>query len=378
MQSLHIVPTIDNEASGPSYSVTRLCRALLSAGHSTQLAVLEPLPPGPGYEFATAFPYGTGPRRLGVSPKLRDWVAEEARSGDVRILHNHSLWMETNVYASAAARGTACKLVVSPRGTFASRALDRSGLVKKALWPLFVTRATRGVAAFHATAEHEYVDIRARGFRAPVAILPNGIDVPVEATTSRGGRRQLLFLGRIHAIKGIDRLLKAWAVLQDRHPDWDLVLAGPDEGRHQGEMERLAAELGLQRFAFVGPRYGEAKLAAYRSADLYVLPTLSENFGMTIAEALAAGTPVVTTRGAPWAGLEAERAGWWIEHGVEPLVAALDAAMGEPPEELNARGSRGRDWMLRDFSWDRIAADMADFYAWVAEGGSVPPFVKLD
>lgn len=378
MQSLHIVPTIDNEASGPSYSVTRLCRALDAAGHGTRLAVLEPMPSGPGCEFALAFPYGIGPRRLGISPKLRDWVRAEARSGRFRILHNHSLWMETNVYAAAAAKGTASKLVVSPRGTFASRALDRSGLVKKALWPLFIARATRGVAAFHATAGHEYADIRASGFEEPVAILPNGVDLPDALPKVHGSRRQLLFLGRIHAIKGIDQLLRAWATLQDRHPDWDLVLAGPDEAGHLARMERLADELRLQRYAFVGPRYGDDKLAAYRAADLYVLPTLSENFGMTIAEALAAGTPVVTTKGAPWAGLEAEQAGWWIDHGVDPLIAALDAAMSETPEQLETRGSRGRAWMARDFSWNRIAADMADFYAWLADGGSVPPFVKLD
>lgn len=378
MHSIHVVPTIDNEASGPSYCVTRLCQSLLAAGHPTRLGVLEPLPAGPGYEFATAFPYGGGPRRLGISPTLRDWVREEAHNGGIRILHNHSLWMETNVYAATAARGTACRLVVSPHGTFASRALNRSGLVKKALWPLFVSRATRGVAAFHATAWHEYADIRARGFREPVAILPNGVDVPEALPNVHGSRRQLLFLGRIHAIKGIDRLLSAWAALQDRHPDWDLVLAGPDEAGHLAKMERLAAELRLQRYAFVGPRYGDDKLAAYRAADLYVLPTLSENFGMTIAEALAAGTPVVTTKGAPWESLETERAGWWIDHGVEPLIAALDAAMSETPEQLETRGSRGRAWMARDFSWNRIAADMADFYAWLADGGSVPPFVKLD
>ncbi|MGX1308046.1 glycosyltransferase involved in cell wall biosynthesis [Amorphus suaedae] len=378
MQSIHVVPTIDNEASGPSYCVTRLCQSLLAAGHPTRLGVLDPLPPGPGYGFATAFPYGIGPRRLGISPSLRDWVRAEARSEGARILHNHSLWMETNVYAAAAARGTACRLVVSPHGTFASRALERSSLTKKALWPLFVTRATRGVAAFHATAEHEYADIRASGFRQPVAVLPNGIDLPEALPKAVAGRRQLLFLGRIHEIKGIDRLLRAWAVLQDRHPDWDLVLAGPDEGGHRADMERLAAELGLERHTFVGPLYGPDKLAAYRAAELYVLPTLSENFGMTVAEALAAGTPVVTTKGAPWSGLETEGAGWWIDHGVEPLVAVLDAAMSEPAELLARRGMNGRDWMARDFSWDRIATDMAAFYAWLADGGAIPPFVKLD
>jgi glycosyltransferase involved in cell wall biosynthesis len=127
-----------------------------------------------------------------------------------------------------------------------------------------------------------------------------------------------------------------------------------------------------------GPVAGDAKTAAYREADLFVLPTLNENFAISVAEALAAGTPVIATKGAPWHGLEREGCGWWIDHGVEPLVAALTKAMTMRPGVLQKMGAKGREWMARDFSWDRVARDMLDVYRWLASGGEVPSTVRLN
>ena len=99
--------------------------------------------------------------------------------------------------------------------------------------------------------------------------------------------------------------------------------------------------------------YGEAKVRAYRAASAFVLPTHSENFGMTVAEALAAGTPAIVTTGAPWEGLEQQGAGWWIQIGVDPLVACLTEVMALPPPRLSAMGQAGRAWMARDFHGSR-------------------------
>ena len=144
-------------------------------------------------------------------------------------------------------------------------------------------------------------------------------------------------------------------------------------------MRQLATTLRLPRVRFVGELTGKAKLDAYRSADLYVLPTKSENFGITVAEALAAGTPVVVTQGAPWAGLAEHGAGWWIEQGVTPLAIAMEDAMGRSRHELERMGARGRDWVARDFDWSRIATDMAAYYRWVCSGlraDDRPAFVR--
>ena len=135
--------------------------------------------------------------------------------------------------------------------------------------------------------------------------------------------RVVLSLGRIHPKKGLDRLVRAWAKVEAAHPDWRLRIVGPAELGHDAELRALAASLNLSRVSIEPAIYGEEKYTAFREADIFVLPTLNENFAMTVAESLAAGTPVISTKGAPWAGLEVERCGWWIDHGIEPLAAAL-------------------------------------------------------
>ena len=119
-----------------------------------------------------------------------------------------------------------------------------------------------------------------------------------------------------------------------------------------------------------------AKSSALYSADLLVLPSLNENFAMVVAEALAHGTPVISTKGAPWKGLVKYGCGWWIDHGVEPLAATLASAMAMSRLGLNSMGSRGREWMAREYSWDRIAADMTNVYRWCAGNGEMPDCVE--
>jgi glycosyltransferase involved in cell wall biosynthesis len=221
------------------------------------------------------------------------------------------------------------------------------------------------------------------GFKQPVAIIPNGIDIPEFAKKEPRGIRTLLFLGRLHPVKGIDVLLNAWAVVADRFPDWRLLVVGTDTGygKQDGyveEMKALAAKLKLTRMEFAEPLYGEAKLSAYRQADLFVLPTRSENFGITVAEALASGTPAIVTKGAPWQGLQTYRSGWWIDIGVDALVACLEVAMATSPDELAQRGINGRDWMMREFSWQDIGKKMQQTYQWLRKGGEHPPWVRMN
>ena len=378
MRVIHVVPAITEEASGPSYSVVRLCESLIETGMDVQLAALEWSSAPVSLPYLKTFPLGIGPRRLGVSPSMRKWLEAETDSGRVDLIHNHSLWMMPNVYSGRACRKGRCRLVVSPRGTLSAWALGRSALQKRIFWRLLQGPAVAGAACFHATAESEYDDIRRLGFRQPVCIIPNGIDLPRLEPKPSGPLRQLLFLGRLHPIKGVDILLRAWRAVEHRFPDWELHVAGPDNGGYLAEMQALAGQLRLERFVFRGPLYGDDKRRAYTEASLFVLPTHSENFGMTVAEALAAGTPAIVTRGAPWAGLAERRAGWWIDIGVDPLVACLEQALSTAPQRLAEMGLAGHEWMKRDFSWQRIGVQFLETYRWLLDGGKSPPWVRLD
>lgn len=376
MRIVQTVASISEEAAGPSYSVVRLCESLIAEGMDTELAVLDwtPMPSPP--RFVKMFSLGVGPRRLGRSPGMRRWFAEVGRSQSVDLIHNNGLWMMPNVYSGSAARRFKIPLVVSPRGTLSDWAFSHGSAMKRLFWPLVQRPALATVSCFHTTSEAEYEAVRRRGFRTPVAVIPNGVDIPALVTKQPGSCRTLLFLGRLHPSKGLDLLLPAWRAVQDRFPEWRLVIAGPDHDGYLMKMQKLADELGLQRIEFVGALRGHDKWAAYQAADLFVLPSYSENFGMTVAEALAAGLPAIVSKGAPWEGLEQHQAGWWIDIGVESLVDSLNRALSRPSHELAAMGERGRAWMQAEFSWHRIGAMMAETYAWIVQGGETPAWVR--
>jgi glycosyltransferase involved in cell wall biosynthesis len=368
--------------------VPRLCEALVAAGAETALfSVAEENGDQrnaywKGYrDCRFAWDYAPIPilRRLRCSQGLSSALYDAARIADV--IHNHGLWLMPNVGAATAAASRATPLVISPRGMLAPAALAFSRLKKRAFWALFQGPATRGAACIHATSEQEYQEIRSFGLANPVAIIPNGIDLPALASSGSTGfrpERTVFSLGRIHPKKGLAHLVRAWAKIETAHPGWRLRIVGPPERRHDDELRALARALGLTRTSIEGPIYGDAKTAAYRDADVFVLSTLNENFGLTVAEALAAGTPVISTKGGPWSGLESEGCGWWIDHGIEPLAAALTQAMALPRDALKAMGEKGRHWMARNFSWDRIAHDMLGVYLWLARRADQPPAIRFD
>ena len=377
MKLVHVIPHIDQEAAGPSYSVPRLCNSLAACGNEVELTCLAARGdiPGVALDLHPQWPIFS---RFAVSTSLARALARKGQVVDV--VHNHSLWSMVNVAAGWVVPGRCAKLVTSPHGTLSAYALGRSRWRKWLLWPL-QRRALDRADMLHATSEEELQQVRAQGFTAPVVVLPNGVDLPI-LPLSGGARsiesRTLLYLGRIHPIKGLDRLLQAWAEVQAHHPQWRLLVAGPGEGEHVQEIKAMAEQFAVQRVLFTGPLYGDAKTAAYFSADLFVLPTHSENFGMVVAEALAHGCPAVVSRGAPWAGLVSEGCGWWVENSVPALAAALDSAMRLPSDQLVAMGLRGRTWMERDFGWVAIGQKMDAAYRWLLNGGACPAWVSGD
>jgi glycosyltransferase involved in cell wall biosynthesis len=141
-------------------------------------------------------------------------------------------------------------------------------------------------------------------------------------------------------------------------------------------MKALARQLALRRVEFRGPLFGQEKLEAYARADAYVLPSWSENFGYTVAEALACGTPAITTRETPWPVLEREGCGWWIDTGGEALAACLREVLATSRAELDRRGNIGRDWVGRELGWSGVGRRMLASYRWLLEGGDRPDWIS--
>ena len=381
MEAIQIVAGLDPRNGGPSYSVPRLAKALTATGISQGILTVgfpsSSIGDNP-HVFTQDFRGIPILDSLRLSAALRRAVYHRAQSAD--LLHVHGLWLMPNVYAGWASRRFGTPLVVSPRGMVAPAALAFSRAKKALFWRLLQEPAYAEAAIWHATSEDEATDVRRFGVRAPIAVIPNGIDLPqgVASHAEAAGRRTILFLSRLHPKKNVPTLVEAWRRIASDRPDWHLVIAGPDEGAHRAVLEAQVASGAVPRVQFLDPLYGAEKVALINTADLFVLPTLSENFGIAVAELLAAGVPAIVTRGAPWSGLEAERAGWWIDHGVDPLVAALREATALSQADRRAMGARGRAWMARDFGWEGIAREMASVYRWVLGQAERPSCILTD
>jgi glycosyltransferase involved in cell wall biosynthesis len=382
LRALHIVAGLDPRHGGPSYSVPRLCAALREVGAEAHiLTVREPDTPRDPFIAAHAQDLAGMPffRALRLSSGLARAARRAARVSD--IVHVHGLWLMPNVSAGRTAAAAGRPLIVSPRGMLSGEALAFSTRRKRLFWNCLQGPAYANAAVWHATSAAEAEDIRAFGVRAPIAIVPNGIDLPqgeAPASPHEGGLRTILYLGRIQPIKGLPDLIAAWGRLAGKRPDWALRIVGPDECEHRAELEALVARVGALRTGFDGPMYGAEKQHLLHEADLFVLPTRNENFGLAVAEALAAGVPAIVSRGAPWSGLETERCGWWIDHGADSLASTLERAMSLTKVELCAMGARGRAWMASEFSWGVAARKMTAVYAWAARGAERPDFIYLD
>lgn len=375
MKIVQVIPSIEAESSGPSHSVPALCMGLVRAGGELSLYCVGKRPSRDvGFRVVACRGWAFPHPHLGRSPEMLARLREECQTAD--IIHNNSLWMLPNVYAAMARRGTRCKLVMQPRGTLSAWALNRSRWKKRLMGVWGQYAAMREADMWVASSRAEYEDIRRLGYRQPVVVLPNGIDVPSRVCPKAENRR-LAFLSRIHPVKGVDLLLKAWRQVQDDFAEWNLQIAGPlnDYAR---QMEELGRQLGCRRCRFVGEVTGAAKQDFYGGSECLVLPTHSENFGMVVAEALANGTAVICSKGAPWAGLEDHGCGAWIDLGVEPLAAAFRHVLSKSRQELAEMGARGRAWMRRDFGWDGIGARMLLAYAWLLGRGDRPEWVMED
>lgn len=392
MRVLHVVASINRDVGGPALTVTRLASALAKLDVRTTVASLDYAVHGPQVEpravRVESVEAGLAARRLrGWSPRFERTLDALAQGG-ADLVHNHGLWMFPNLYARRTASRHRLPLVVSPRGMLEAWALRRSQLSKALAWRLFERDNLATAQLFHATSDAEAKAVRAAGLAQPVAVIPNGVDLPDQGKTpgrdvleaefpGLRGLRWVLFLSRLHPKKGVDGLLRVWRDLERRHADCHLVLAGPDLDGHGKALRGLAAQLGLaHRVTFTGPLAGAAKASALVHADLLVLPTHSENFGVVVAEALAHGTPALTTHAAPWADLETARCGWWVEDSDAALHDAVDAALVLPRAERQAMGARGRVLVAERYSWQRVGLEMRATYAWVLGAGPRPAFVS--
>lgn len=301
------------------------------------------------------------------------------------ILHIHGIWMPANLYVANFGRKQHIPYIINPRGDteIARIHLNKFKRFKKEfVWRLYSKRIVEDAACIIATSEQEYESIRILGCKTPVAIIPNGIEIeafPAENTHCHEGKKVLLFLSRVNPIKGIEYLIDAWAKLPEKlRTEWILHIVGnsdPEEYVHT--LKEKVHTMHLQNsIIFLDSITGESKMRKYQDSDLFILPTLNENFGNVIAEAMMCECPVITTRNAPWECLEEDKCGWWIGLSVDNIVGALIESMSLTDEERHSLGRKGRQCIINRFSSEAVAQKTYQLYEWVLGKREKPEFVR--
>ncbi len=365
---------------GPVRSVHGLCRSLVRLGHEIEVFTTDldgpdriEHPPGEAVEVeevAVRYFSVRYCRRLFFAPEMARELAR--RAGEFDLVHIHTFFTWPTSAAAAAAVRNNIPYILSPRGMLVKDLVRRKSRLVKSVWiHLFGRRAVEGAARIHVTTDIEGEEIRRFNFNLPeVFVLPVGVD-PADFSSGTGGpvspeiealarkKPLILFLSRVHWKKGLDRLIPALRYLEGAH----LAVAGNDDGDYGKKLDRLASRAGvLERITFTGPVYGEEKRRILSAADIFVLPSYSENFGIAVLEAMAAGLPVVVT---PEVGLspqvESAGAGVVLDGAPEILGPGIRELLNQP-DRLKELGERGRELAARRFAWGGIARSMAEIY----------------
>jgi glycosyltransferase involved in cell wall biosynthesis len=375
LRILRVIATLSPAAGGPVEGLSRSTEALARMGHATEVACLDP----PGAPWLARLPmqvHALGPRTraYGYSPRLVPWLRANRDRFDAVIAHG--VWNYASVGTWRGLAGGTTPYFVFTHGMLdpwfrASQPVK--WWAKQAFWWAVEGRVLAGAAGVLFTTEEErrlarsaYVGYRYRERVVAYGSADAGGDAGRQAAAFRdavpalGGRRCLLFLSRIHPKKGCDLLIEAFAAVAGRHPDLDLVMAGPDQTGWRADLERLAAARGVAgRIHWPGLLTGDAKWGAFRSAEAFVLPSHQENFGIVVAEAMACQKLVlITDKVNIWREVEASGGGLVGPDDLAGTRDLLERFLALSAADRTAMGERARAAFLERFSIEGAATDL--------------------
>lgn len=349
MKILHAIKTLNSKDGGPTRCIHGLCMSQASLGHEVSIICEESDVAKSAINYTIIQNHG--------EMNLIDMM-DLIRQFDV--VHLNGVWPLFNHRITIAAVKCGVPIVVNPHGMLQQWAINTKKWKKRLAWWLYQKRDLLLAKKLVVTADIEANDVLKILPNANVVLLPNGIESQgcAKLQPSKGLRRAL-FLSRIHEKKGIQDLIPAWCECVNE--DWELIVAGPDT---DGLWKTIANKYELEKhnIKYVGSIDGKEKAELYRSADVFILPTYSENFGLVVPEALSVGTPVITTTGTPWSNLPSIGCGWYIEPGYEALVVELPKILNKSKNDLFQMGQKGIVYIRNEFSWSQIANKSIDIY----------------
>jgi len=374
MRILHVIPAVAPRYGGPSGAIAPMCRALAGLGVESAIATTDA-----DGEARLAVPTGTFTSWEGVptvffrkdfsesfkyAPTLGAWLDAHVREYD--LVHVHAVLSYAPIAAAGACRRAGVPYIVRPLGTLATWSLRQKPVRKRLLLRLAGRRLLAGASAVHYTSDEERRDVEERLQLSNGAVVPLGIDPdllaqPVPVRTSD---LYILVLSRLHPKKNLGALIESFSHVVKRpgYDCWRLVIAGQGDERYERALRARVEACGVgSRVAFLGWVEGALKRELLAKASLFAMPSLQENFGVSLVEALACAVPVIVARDLDLAGLvEREHAGWVVAGDGPSLEAGLAAALGDPGER-DRRGWAARS-LARPFAWPAVAGRLLELY----------------
>ena len=303
---------------------------------------------------------------------------DEALKDEWDVVHVHGLWDREIRVAARKAIAKGIPLVWSPHGMLAPWALKYRWWKKCLPWHLYLKRLLKGTSGFHVTSALEKDWIVQLGFRNRVDVIPLGTHLPSREIISAMRRekqvrneRTLLFVGRIHPVKGLDNLIDAWAKVSPKGWRLRFVGGGNKEG-YVAALEAKCRDLHVETSVdFAGEKYGEELQREYVEADCLILPSFTENFGGVVVDALGAGHPVIASDKTPWRELEENpfgKCGWYVSNDPDSLAHAIGDMMAMSDTDREAMGAHGRRLVVTKYTWEAVSEQMKKVYEEMSRG----------
>lgn len=402
MRVLHVIPSISPERGGPSQAVLGMVKALRECGVDTEIATIDdkgsglldlPLNQKIEYEGLPVwfflkfsppikrFSFSVGTDKGFIfSMDLTRWLWQNLQDYD--LIETHYLFSYASTCAGAIARWQGVPYVVRTIGQLAPWALAQSRLKKQVYSFLLEKRNLNRAAAIHCTSASEAEDVRSFGVKTPTITVPLGVNQPIYLPEAKQKLRYLygipretpvvLFLSRLHYKKRPDLLVRSLSQLAAQNHKFHLILAGSGEVGYVEELKDLMTSLDLaSRTSFAGFVTGNDKQLLLQGSDIFVLPSFSENFGIAVAEAMAAGLPVVVTPGVQIAPEISEAKAGLIVEGEEDAIANAVAQLLKFPQLRQQLGENGQHLANSRYSWSAIAEDLSNVYQSILEQKSI-------
>lgn len=314
------------------------------------------------------------------SHKIRKNLLKESPD----IFHMEALWRYPQLLMTSWKKHKKAPIVCTPHGMLDPYIIKNQGVVKRLVSNLFFQKSLEAVDCYHALCQKELEDIRAYGLKQPVAIIPNGINLPdpdlkFEKTDKK---KHLLYLGRLHKKKGVDLLLKALTVINKEKKEmldnWQIDLVGWDHEGCKAELEKIVADNHLDDLVvFHGGLFGENKQRMYANADGYILPSHGEGLPMTVLEAWSWKIPVIMTPECHLPEGYSANAAIEINDNVESVCNGLKTFLGMSDKERQSMGMRGYNLVRENFTWDVSAKKMIEVYEWLLGNLEKPDFIYI-